>query len=52
MGYEFEEGSLSQYSGAKFYEIDIESSLTPEKVAEFDKDFPEFLKFNRPGQWG
>ena len=51
MGYEFEEGSLSQYSGAKFYEIDIETSLTEEKVSEFDKDFPEYLKFQRPGQW-
>ena len=51
MGYEFEEGSLSQYSGAKFYEIDVEASLTEEKVSEFDKDFPEYLKFQRPGQW-
>lgn len=52
MGYEFENNSLSQYSGAKFYEIDIEASLTQEKVSEFDKDFPEYLKFQRPGQWG
>lgn len=51
MGYEFENNSLSQYSGAKFYEIDVEASLTQEKVAEFDKDFPEYLKFQRLGQW-
>lgn len=51
MGLEFENGNLSRYSGAKFYEIDIEKDLTPEKVCEFDKDFPALFKFRRPGQW-
>ena len=51
MGYEFEEGSLKKYSGAKFFEISIEEKLTSDKLDDFDKDFPKLLKFKRPGQW-
>jgi predicted N-acetyltransferase YhbS len=51
MGLEFEKGSLSQYAGSKFYEIDIEDQLSEEAVNQFDVDFPPLAKYKRPGQW-
>ena len=51
MGIEFEEDSLAKFSGAKFYEIDIEDQLSEEAVNQFDVDFPPLVKYKRPGQW-
>ena len=54
MGLEFEENSLLEIAkdgGAKFFEIDIENILTPERLSEFDKQFENLISFKRPGQW-
>lgn len=54
MGLEFEENSLFEIAkdgGAKYFEIDIENILTPERLSEFDKQFEKVISFKRPGQW-
>lgn len=50
MGIELVKGSLNSVHG-KFYEAEVFEKLTPEKVAEYDKDFPYMEKLKLPKQW-
>lgn len=51
MGIELIEGAFNNVHG-KFYETEVFNNLPPDKVEEFDKNFPYMQKLKLPGQWG
>lgn len=50
MGYEIVPDAFASVSG-KFYESEIFEQLYPDKVEEYDKNFPYMEKLKLPGQW-
>lgn len=50
MGYELEEGSMSNIKG-KFYESEVIEHLPDEEVEKFNEKFPFAKKLRFPGQW-
>lgn len=50
MGYELTEGALSDIGG-RYFESHVFEELYPEKVEEFDQQFPYMEKLKLPGQW-
>lgn len=50
MGIELVPGGLQGVSG-KFYESKLFENIDPDKVEEYDKQFPYMQKLKLPGQW-
>lgn len=50
MGFELQPDGLAGVHG-KFYETETFENLAPEKVDEYDKNFPYMPKLKLPGQW-
>lgn len=50
MGYEIVPNAFSEISG-KYYESEVFEQLYPDKVEEYDKNFPYMEKLKLPGQW-
>lgn len=50
MGYEIVPNAFREISG-KYYESEVFEQLYPDKVEEYDKNFPYMEKLKLPGQW-
>lgn len=50
MGYEIVPNAFSEISG-KYYESKVFEQLYPDKVEEYNKNFPHMEKLKLPGQW-
>lgn len=50
MGYEIVQNAFSEVKG-KYYESVVFEQLYPDKVEEYDKNFPYMEKLKLPGQW-